>query len=165
MYNYMQGDEKMKINMKIEYTPEIGADETHIEIKANKPTIELNKIIENIQEMSKSTNTIVAEIDNNIYILNTDEINKFYSENQYTYCEYRDKNLRVRKRLCELEEILDKNYFIRISKSCIINIQQVECFDMKTLGNIIVKFKNKKIEYVSKRKISTVIKFLKERWS
>ena len=154
----------MKININVEYMQEIEENQIYMNIKANRSTEVLDKLIKNIQDLSKSTDTIVAEIDNNIYILDTDDIVKFYSENQYTYCVYHDKIYKVKKKLYELEELLRKENFIRISKSCIINIRQVECFDMKNIGSIIVKFKNKDVEYVSKRKISEVIKFLKERW-
>ena len=154
----------MKININVEYMQEIDENQIYMNIKANRSTEVLDKLIKNIQDLSKSTDTIVAEIDNNIYILDTDDIVKFYSENQYTYCVYHDKIYKVKKKLYELEELLRKENFIRISKSCIINIRQVECFDMKNIGSIIVKFKNKDVEYVSKRKISEVIKFLKERW-
>ena len=154
----------MKININVEYIQEIEENQIYMNIKANRSTEVLDKLIKNIQDLSKSTDTIVAEIDNNIYILDIDDIVKFYSENQYTYCVYHDKIYKVKKKLYELEELLRKENFIRISKSCIINIRQVECFDMKNIGSIIVKFKNKDVEYVSKRKISEVIKFLKERW-
>ena len=154
----------MKININVEYMQEIEENQIYMNIKANRSTEVLDKLIKNIQDLSKNTDTIVAEIDNNIYILDTDDIVKFYSENQYTYCVYHNKIYKVKKKLYELEELLRKENFIRISKSCIINIRQVECFDMKNIGSIIVKFKNKDVEYVSKRKISEVIKFLKERW-
>ena len=154
----------MEIKINVEYTQEIDENQIYMNIKANKSTETLNKLIKNIQELSKNTDTIVAEINNNIYILNTDDIAKYYSENQSTYCVHKDKTYKVKKKLYELEELLNKENFIRISKSCIINIKQVECFDMKNIGSIIVKLKNKDVEYVSKRKISAVIKFLKERW-
>ncbi len=154
----------MKININVEYMQEIDENQIYMNIKANRSTEILDKLIKNIQDLSKNTDTIVAEIDNNIYILDTGDIVKFYSENQYTYCVYHDQIYKVKKKLYELEELLRKENFIRISKSCIINIRQVECFDMKNIGSIIVKFKNKDVEYVSKRKISEVIKFLKERW-
>ena len=41
-----------------------------------------------------------------------------------------------------------------MSNSTIINIQFVECFDVSTIGNIIVKLKNGMTEHVSKRRVS-----------
>ena len=93
----------MKININVEYMQEIEENQIYMNIKANRSTEVLDKLIKNIQDLSKSTDTIVAEIDNNIYILDTDDIVKFYSENQYTYCVYHDKIYKVKKKLYELE--------------------------------------------------------------
>lgn len=59
----------------------------------------------------------------------------------------------------ELEN-MDRKHFIRISKSCIININYVESFDLTYVGNITVKLENGLIENVSKRKIPDVMHFL-----
>lgn len=66
-------------------------------------------------------------------------------------------------KLYELEEVLDKNDFIKISNSCIVNINQVECFDISILGTIVVKLKDDTKENVSKRNIKKVKQMLKER--
>ena len=66
-------------------------------------------------------------------------------------------------KLYELEEALDKNDFIKISNSCIVNINQVECFDISILGTIVVKLKDDTKENVSKRNIKKVKQMLKER--
>ena len=66
-------------------------------------------------------------------------------------------------KLYELEEALDKNDFIKISNSCIVNINQVECFDISILGTIVVKLKDNTKENVSKRNIKKVKQMLKER--
>ena len=63
----------------------------------------------------------------------------------------------------ELEESLPQKSFIRISNSCIANVEHIESFDLSKIGNIIIKFVDGSIEYVSKRKISSIMKFLRER--
>ena len=49
-------------------------------------------------------------------------------------------------KICGLK-LIWMNKFIRISNSCIININHVECFNTGIVGTIMVKFKDGKIEY------------------
>jgi len=52
---------------------------------------------------------------------------------------------------------------MRISKSCIINICHVACFDLNHTGKIIIKFDNDTEEFVSRRKARDVLYYLDER--
>ena len=61
------------------------------------------------------------------------------------------------------EEKLDKRNFVRISKSCIINMNQVKCFDTNILGTIKVKMKDDTENVVSKRNVSYIMKILNEK--
>ena len=70
---------------------------------------------------------------------------------------------KIKYKLYELEDSLKSKDFIRISNSCIININQVLCFDTSILGTILVKLKDNTQERVSKRKVEQLMKFLKER--
>lgn len=58
--------------------------------------------------------------------------------------------LRLRQRLCELEENLPE-HFIRINKSCIANIHQLERFAATYSGGINAVFKCGYEDYVSRR--------------
>ena len=55
------------------------------------------------------------------------------------------------------------NDFLRISKSCIVNIKQVKSFDIGKNRNIIVRFFDNSKQYVSRRKIKEVMNYLDER--
>lgn len=123
----------------------------------------LKSIVETIQSISNNIDTIVGIKENNLSIINVMEVMSFYSKDQNNYCKTEKGEFRIKKRLYELEESLDKNTFIRISNSCIINVKYIKSFDLSTIGNIIVKFLDGTSENVSKRRISYVIKFLKER--
>ena len=155
----------MKIKIKTEFLDEMNEKEIEVIIKAKQPNESLDNIIEGIQNISNDTTIIIAEKDNKVYILDIEEIIKIYSNEQYTYCIYNNEAYRVKKKLYELEELLKNKNFLRISNSCIVNIKKVECFDMGKIGSIIVKLKNNDIENVSKRRISEVTKYLKERWN
>ena len=156
----------MNIKIKTDFSDKLNDDEFEIKITAKNMSESLSIIVNNIQNISsKKILLITAEYNNNIYILETEKIEKFYSKDQNVYCLYNNISYKVKKKLYELEGLLDKKIFIRISNSCIINIKQIECFDIGIVGNIIVRFKDKSTENVSKRRLSSVTNFLKERWN
>ena len=59
-------------------------------------------------------------------------------------------------RMYELEEKLDKNCFVRISNSEIINLKKVKSFDLSLTGTICVKMKNGRVTYASRRYVSKI---------
>lgn len=153
----------MKINIHTNISDNIKEDEIEIQIKAKSNSNTLNKIIENIQNVSENIDTIIGIKESNISIISVEDIMCFYSMEQNNYCKTSSGEFKIKKKLYELEESLDKNTFVRISNSCIVNIKFVQSFDLSMIGNIIVKFKDGTSEYVSKRRIPYVMKFLKER--
>ena len=63
-------------------------------------------------------------------------------------------------RLYELENILNKKTFLRISKSEIINISKVKSINTNLIGTIIITFFNGNKTYSSRRYISKIKEFL-----
>ena len=55
------------------------------------------------------------------------------------------------------------NNFIRISKSCIVNIKHIDKFDISEVGRIIVKLDDSTEEVVSRRRTRQIMKILEER--
>ena len=70
---------------------------------------------------------------------------------------------KIKEKLYYLEENLPKKNFIRISNSVIVNISQVKYFNTNIVGSILVKLNDGTEEYVSKRRISDIMRFLKNR--
>jgi DNA-binding LytR/AlgR family response regulator len=62
----------------------------------------------------------------------------------------------LRLRLYELEDRLDKNSFVRISNSEIINLRKVKGFDLSFTGTICVTLSNSKVTYVSRRYVAKI---------
>lgn len=114
-----QGGRKLKL--RIEQSDEY--NEVEIIIKCNMIDKNLQKIIEHIQmssfilTASKDGNTILLKADNVYYLESVDE-------KTFIYCE--NKVYSSAMKLYELEEILKKSSFVRISKSCILNINYLE---------------------------------------
>ena len=152
----------MNINVRTNISKDYGED-IEIVINTSNYTKEVGKIVETLQQLTDEVELIIGRKGNEISLINISEIIYFYSNEQNNYCKTEKGDYQIKQKLYQLEETLPKNQFIRISNSTIINIKYVECFDVSTIGNIIVKFKNGAIEHVSKRRVSGVMKFLKER--
>ena len=151
--------------MKVEIKANILKDVENIRITIDAPelTEEVQNIINYISNINKKQSQIVADKDNKIYVLELKDVICFFSKDKYNYVRTVNGIYRIKMKLYELEEVLDKNDFIKISNSCIVNINQVECFDISILGTIVVKLKDDTKENVSKRNIKKVKQMLKER--
>ncbi len=153
----------MKVIINSNISKEYKEESIEIKICASELTQEIKNIIEKVQEIGNKKDIIIGRKGNTISIIEIKNIIKIYSKEQNNFCKTTEGEYQIKKKLYELEQELDNNYFIRISNSCIINIRYVECFDLGMVGNIVVNFKDKTKEYVSKRRISKILKFLKER--
>lgn len=153
----------MKIKISTNIDNNLNDEEIEITINASSNSDILDKVIKNIQSISDNIDTVVGSKENNFSIINVQDVICFYSNEQNNYCKTKNGEYRIKKKLYELEESLDKNSFIRISNSCIVNIKFIESFDLSKIGNIIIKLLDGSTEEVSKRRISNIMKFLRER--
>jgi len=134
-----------------------------INITAPEVTKELQLIINNLSNLSITREELVATKNNEIFLIKTKDIIYFYSDDKDVYAKSNNEVYKVKERLYELEEFLPKNKFIRISNSCIINIEKTVSFDASIIGSLIAKMEDNSKQEVSKRRISNIMKFLKER--
>lgn len=151
--------------MNIKVNTHISSEYLDIQIDIKAPVLndETKMIIDAISNMPSHNQTIAAEANNNIYILSINKIYCFFSDEKYNYCLTKDGTYRIRSTLYELEQNLDNNNWIRISNSCIINLNHVRCFDMGTVGSIVVILENGVRKDVAKRKIKEIMNLLKKR--
>lgn len=154
--------------MEINIRTNISKEFNNIEVMINAPekteqVVEIENALLNLNFGNISE--IIGIQGNSLYILNVSDIIKFYSDEKKNYCKTSEGDFVIKEKLYFLEDNLPKDKFIRISNSVIVNIEKVKCFDTSILGSIIIKFKDNTQEYVSKRRVSSVMKFLKDRRS
>ena len=153
--------EEMKIKINTNISSEF--EEITLTINASELNDEVQNLIKYISNVNIVPHQIVANKDNKIYFIDLEKIVCFFSKDKYNYIRTQNGVYRLKYKLYELEELFNTKDFIRISKSCIINVNQVECFDTSILGTIIVKMKDGTQEIVSQRNISRIMKLLNER--
>ena len=152
--------------MSFKIRTNISKEFQEIEICINAP--ERTKevvLLENllVQQSGDVLNQIIGMQNNDIFIIDVKDVILFFSEEKNNYCRTKEGVYRIKEKLYSLEENLSQNDFIRISNSAIININNVKCFNTSIIGTIIVKFKDETEEKVSSRRVSDVMKFLKNR--
>lgn len=121
-------------------------------------TEEINEIINELENISPKI--ISGFKDSKTYILNQDEIINIYANDKKVFAVTKDGEYTIRFRLYELEKRLNKNKFVRISNSEIINLRKVKNFDLSFNGTICVKLSNANTTYVSRRYVSKIKKIL-----
>ena len=135
--------EKNEINLYVEYGENIDIDSF-------------------IKYIKKYDNAKVLVKQNNEYFqIDYQDIILFYSDKKYIYCKTENGEYKINNSLNKIEN--EKNDFVRISKSCIINVKYLDSFDMGETGVIIAKMKDGTKEVVSRRRVKEILKYIKER--
>ena len=134
-------------------------------IKENKIIVQVNEMtdeISNIIDLLKSTNNekLKVYLDEELYFIDENDIETVYSSDGKVFVKANDKDYQSKMRLYELENILNKKTFLRISKSEIININKVKSINTNLIGTIIITFFNGNKTYSSRRYISKIKEFL-----
>ena len=151
------------MNIKVNTNISKEFDEITINVNAPEFTEDLQKILNNLLTISTEKEEMVATKNNEIFLLKTKDILYFYSDEKNNYAKTMQTTYRVKEKLYELEEQLSKNKFIRISNSCIINVEKTKSFDASLIGSLVARMEDNTKQEVSKRKIKNVMKFLNER--
>ena len=144
--------------MKLEIKINEQCEETKIIIEAKTIEDEVIKLIENLQ--NKESQTINGFKNEEMYILNQDEIETIYTEDGKIFAKENNNKYLLKKRLYELEEILNPKKFVRISNSEIVNMKKVSKISFKITGTIILYFTNGNKAFVSRRYIKKIKEFL-----
>ena len=140
----------MQVEIKIDST----CKEPKVIVYTDKITDEINALV---QKISDETPQVLSGFCNNtLKVLEQSDIIRIYASGGKVYAVTADGEYTLRLRLYELEERLDKNLFVRISNSEIINLKKVKTFDLSFTGTICVALTNNTVTYVSRRYVSKI---------
>lgn len=98
-------------------------DEMEVMIYSHASDPELPVVLQNLKSISS---TIIGIIDDEKYILKLADIQFFEANNNTVFAHTAKMEYRTKFKLYELEELLNNKTFIRISKWCIANANQIE---------------------------------------
>ncbi|MCR5012974.1 MAG: LytTR family transcriptional regulator [Lachnospiraceae bacterium] len=126
-------------------------------IKGNERNEDVEGIIAAVQAYSeKKVPMIQAYFKGCLVMLPQRKIVRFYVDNRKVMAQTAERVYETKKALYEIEEILDKKKFVRISQSENINIKRVKNFDFSVTGTIGLELENGDITWVSRRRIKDV---------
>lgn len=144
--------------MQIEIKIDDSCTEPKIIVITDSVTDELNNIIKRLSENSPQ---ILSGIkDDKLEILEQSDLIRIYANSGKVFAVTDNGEYILRFRLYELEERLDKNKFVRISNSEIINLKKIKNFDLSITGTICVRFLNDTVTYVSRRYVAKIKQIL-----
>ena len=114
------------------------------------------EIFDEIERLILNENdNLIGYLEDEIVILSFSDIVCFISENNKVYGLVENKKYLIKKRLYQIEELIDNN-FIKINQSCIANIKYIKKFQTSFNGSLQVIFKNNYKDYVSRREMKKV---------
>ena len=147
----------MKLTINKIKNESLNKDEIKITIEHSQNN-DIENFIEYINEYEKKM--VVVRQDNELLRIDFQDIILFSSDKRNVYCKTKEKEYKVKNTLYELEQ---NREFIRISRSCIININHLKSFDIGETGKLVAKLDDGSKEIVSRRKVKEIMKYIEER--
>lgn len=142
--------------MQIEIQIDSSCEKPKIIIMTDKITDDVNALIKKLSSETEASEMIAGFREDTVTILENSDIIRIYASAGKIIAVTGQGEFILRLRLYEAEERLDKNTFVRISNSEIINLKKVTNFDLSFTGTICVKLSDGTLTYVSRRYVSKI---------
>lgn len=144
--------------MQIEIKTDPSCTEPKILILTASMTEEVQSVI---RKLSEQTPQVLSGLrDGKLEVLEPSGLIRIYANSGKVFAVTNQGEYLLRLRLYELEQRLDRNTFVRISNSEIINLKKVRNFDLSIMGTICVKLTNGTTTYVSRRYVAKIKQIL-----
>lgn len=136
--------------MKVECKISAEYKEPYAVLHINKMTDSVGEIISMLEKENANSLTLIAKKDKNTYFIKPEDISLIRTEGREIVCYDKRKNRYILdKPLYELENMLAV-YFVRISKSTIVNINQINHVEASFNGTMGLVMKNGVTDYISR---------------
>lgn len=120
--------------MDIEFKLDSTQLEPKITVTASELTQEVKELLLRLEHGRPTA--ISAVKDGQIFLLSPERILRFFADGKNVSLQTEDGVFSVRQRLYELEDLLDRHTFVRISHSEIVNLSHVTALDLNLSGTI-----------------------------
>ncbi|WP_198141146.1 LytTR family DNA-binding domain-containing protein [Companilactobacillus ginsenosidimutans] len=140
------------MKIRIDISPQYS--EKEIVIRSSEKDDEFNDILNKIKDIESQLGTINGYSEGSVYSIALSDVLFFETNDRNIYAHTTDNSYLVHHRLYELEDNLPNN-FLRISKSSILNVDEILSLSTSVTGNLVQFRDSYKSVYVSRR-------FLKE---
>lgn len=121
-------------------------------------TEDVNKLV---KRLSEDVPAVISGFkDEKIEILEQDDLIRIYASAGKVIAVTSRGEYILRLRLYEMENLLNRNHFVRISNSEIVNLKKARSFDLNFTGTILIKLSDGTSSYVSRRYVAAIKKIL-----
>ena len=138
--------------MKIEFLQDPGAQEISVVVRAKEKDAAVCALMESISRQE----AVHAYSERGEELIYPVEIQRIYTQQRKAMVECDRGTFSLRERLYALEEKLDKNEFVRISNSEIVNKRRIRRLDFSLAGTIRLIFRDGTETYVSRRYVPRI---------
>ena len=146
---------------------EVILDDKFADPKITIRTKEKSKLVEDIIEAVENISgtdfpSVPGLTGEKVEFISQRDIVRVYTSGRKLIIQTDNNSFFSTKTLSKIEEVLNKDRFIRISQSEIVNMRKVKQFEMKLVGTIGLEFENGEKTWVSRSSVKTVKAFLKK---
>ena len=128
-----------------------------ITIQTNQKTELIENIIYAIERcVEDEVPKVTAYSGETMVLLNQRDISRIYTQNRRLVICTGDGTYESKLTLKDLEDVLDENIFVRISRFEIVNLRKISAFDLSIAGTIKVFFEDKSETWVARRYVKTI---------
>ncbi len=135
--------------MKIEFLQDLEQTDPKIVVVAAEKEGRAEILLNDLERMWGDT--VTAYDGDRVQILKQAEILRIYAEGAHVYCQTAEGSFLLRARLYEIEQMLDPQCFVRISKCEIVNIRRILRLDVSLVGTVGVVLEGNIKTYTSRR--------------
>jgi len=125
--------------MKVKIVENENISDTHITIECVKKDETVNQIIQYLKSLEK---TLTCKKEREIYQIGIQDIYYIESVDEKTFVYVKDCFYECPYKLYELESQFQSNKFMRINKSCLLNLKYLESVKVLIYGKYEAKLKN-----------------------
>lgn len=144
--------------MKVEIKVSAEAKEPYAVIYTDEVTAYVRQIAERLESAAASKMVTVAD-NERIMVLRPEELYMIRIENEKTVVYTKTRRYISGKRLYEFEALVG-NGFMRISRSTVVNLNELECVEPTFGGLMLLRLKNGCKDYISRKYLPVFKKYL-----
>ena len=146
---------KETVNIKIRIDPD--CHDPVILIRTDQQTQEVENIVHAIENCVESRYPLIAGYrGNTMELLSQRDIIRVYVESRKVRICTEKGTFESRKSLSFLEQLLNPERFIRISRFEIVNIRKITSFDFSKAGTVHIRFDDGTVTWAARRHVRTI---------